>query len=77
MPYTVSPVNISSHVCFPLNRVENGNADITSEEHFEFQKPGEALMYYYRHFCSNILILSRDPVPLSMVRDEFREDAYK
>jgi hypothetical protein len=34
----VSPMNVISPICFHLNRVGNGNDDITSEEHFENSK---------------------------------------
>ncbi len=39
---------------------------ISSEEHFEINKPGELLIYINKtvNFCSNIWILSRDQVPL-------------
>ncbi len=31
----ISPISDSSPIRFHLNRVENGNDDISSEEHFE------------------------------------------
>ncbi len=40
-------VNVSSPICFHLNHVGNGNADISSEEHFwKIQKPEEVFIYY-------------------------------
>jgi hypothetical protein len=72
----ISPINVRSLICFYLN-CGNGNADISSEEHFENSKTrrGPALLYYSSRtvfFCPNIWILctniwnlSRDPVPLS------------
>jgi len=42
----ISPINVCSPICFHLNRVENGNADISVEEHLENLKPVEALIYY-------------------------------
>ncbi len=31
---------------YAVNRDGNGNDDISSEKHFEIQKPGEVLLYY-------------------------------
>jgi hypothetical protein len=33
-----SPISIISLICFQLNRVENGNGDISPEVHFENSK---------------------------------------
>jgi hypothetical protein len=51
---------------FTQNRVGNGNDDISSEEDFEKFKNQERYLFTTRtvHFCLNILILSRDEVPL-------------
>ncbi len=51
----------------------NGNDDISSEEHFENSKPGEVTTRTV-HFCLNILILSRDPVPLIVQARLVRDD---
>jgi hypothetical protein len=40
----MSPIIVSSPICFHLNRIGNINDDISSEEQFEkFKKPGEVL----------------------------------
>ena len=52
----VSPTNVISPICFHLNRMGNGNDDISSEKHFENSKTSRGS--YLR--TSNICILSRD-----------------
>jgi hypothetical protein len=42
----ISPENASSSLCFHLNRVGNGNDDISSEEHFENSKTRRGSTYY-------------------------------
>jgi hypothetical protein len=56
-------------MCFYLNRVEKGNDDSLLEAHYKsYEKisPGEVFLYsaISIYFCQNIVILSRDPVPL-------------
>jgi hypothetical protein len=48
------------------NIVRNGNDDISSEKHLENSKTRIFSFLFTRavHFCPNIFILSRDPVPL-------------
>ncbi len=63
----VSPIIVSSPIFFHLNRVGNGNDNISSKEHFEnsqtstVEVPTRPITSY---FCSKIWILSCDPVPL-------------
>jgi hypothetical protein len=45
----ISPINVDSPIDFHLKRVGNDNDDISSEEHFEIQKPGLLLFV-----CPNI-----------------------
>jgi len=40
------PINVCSRICFYLNRVGNGNDDISSEMQFENLKPGDVLIFY-------------------------------
>jgi hypothetical protein len=42
----ISPINDRSPICFHLNRLGNGNDDISSEEHFENSTKTEVLLYY-------------------------------
>jgi hypothetical protein len=43
------PINVSSRICFYLNRVGNGNDGISSERHFENLKimRGMVLVFHY------------------------------
>jgi hypothetical protein len=66
-------VNVSSPLCFHLNRVGNGNDDITSENHFENLKTrrGTVLIYYKNcSFLSKYLTsISWRAVPLKQTRN--------
>jgi hypothetical protein len=57
---------------FYLNRFESGKDDSSSEAHFQIQKTTvvEDLIYAQNYtFFQNILILSRDPVPLNAFKE--------
>ncbi len=40
----ISPINVSSPICFYLNCVANGNNDISSEKHFEHSKARRGIL---------------------------------
>jgi hypothetical protein len=66
----ISPINVVSPICFHLYRIENGNDDISSEEHFESSKISKRTYIYLEPliFCPYIWILSRKSVPLMFIK---------
>jgi hypothetical protein len=47
---SMGPINVSSPICFHLNRVGNGNDDISTEEHSENSKTRKDTTVIYCSF---------------------------
>jgi hypothetical protein len=63
----ISPINVISLICFYTFTVGNGNADISTDEHFENEKISRG-SYLYLDLV--IFVFYRDPVPLNKYKSE-------
>jgi hypothetical protein len=48
----ISPINVSSPICFHLNRMGNDNDNISPEEYFENSKTSRGTVLIYYQNCS-------------------------